>query len=487
MGSATNASNTALSLQVGTTYYVSVQAFDSLGNTSPPACSDGIEVTAAPGGGGGGGGSGNMQSVVGQWGITWQFDHAYQVGQFCNGDWWVVGPVHIVSISPPTQNVSGRTINGSMINPDTTGMNGYDSTLYGQYATSTRQYSTSLNVALGVSPINHLVLQPSTSLISCISQMTPAANGSASEIATAAVLTVLATAPPADAFRPPYAGTDKTIRHRESDLDYNALADLPPVSGAPSLSSTANEFARVWLDHCAHWTSGHIHPVQNMPSYYRDFTSWTGTAGLLLNSNFSNAQKRDLLVRFVQVGIDWYGNIQAGAIWGVNGHCNGRKFPILFAGKVLNDAGMLAVGTQHPLQFYGPDNPANRPPVFSEDGQVFYVAQTSPGVYNWGYGGYTATNLGMPEWGNFHAEGGSQGISSDNVLWDANSYRRCCSANGWVGTTLTMRAMGLQSAWNNPAFFDYMDRYVQIEPDGEWTESWVSWHADMWRAYRSQL
>ena len=112
VGTSTTATNTSLSLQVGTTYYVSVQAYDSLGGASPPASSDGVQVASPPGGGGGGGGGGGsatMASTVGQWGITWQFDHEYQVGQFCNGDWWVVGPVKIVSFSPPTQSVAAGT------------------------------------------------------------------------------------------------------------------------------------------------------------------------------------------------------------------------------------------------------------------------------------------------------------------------------------------------------------------------------------------
>jgi hypothetical protein len=45
-----------------------------------------------------------------QWGITWTFDKdisadgtpgTYQYGQFCNGDYWVKGPVNIISINPP--------------------------------------------------------------------------------------------------------------------------------------------------------------------------------------------------------------------------------------------------------------------------------------------------------------------------------------------------------------------------------------------------
>ena len=37
---------------------------------------------------------------VTQYEITWQFNHTYTVGQFANGDWWVVGPVTITNITP---------------------------------------------------------------------------------------------------------------------------------------------------------------------------------------------------------------------------------------------------------------------------------------------------------------------------------------------------------------------------------------------------
>ncbi len=35
-----------------------------------------------------------------QYGITWSFDKKYNCGQFVNGDWWVLGPVTVTSISP---------------------------------------------------------------------------------------------------------------------------------------------------------------------------------------------------------------------------------------------------------------------------------------------------------------------------------------------------------------------------------------------------
>src|SRR4030042_5464505 len=37
---------------------------------------------------------------INQYGITWRFDHPVKSGQFINSDWWVVGPVTIVSITP---------------------------------------------------------------------------------------------------------------------------------------------------------------------------------------------------------------------------------------------------------------------------------------------------------------------------------------------------------------------------------------------------
>lgn len=424
-------------------------------------------------------------TTVSQWGVTWTFASARQVGQFCNGDWWVVGPVTVTSIDPPCVVSNGRTINGSMINPPMTGEAGYDSALYANYAGGDHVYVASLNVARSMP----LVVTAQSSLVSTISQIGPDPSGSASEIRTAAVLTVLSAPPPADAFRPPYCGSIKTI-WRESQLDYGSLATLTPAPGGPTLTDCKAQFDRVWLDHCPHWTSGHIHPVLNMPSYYRDFTTWEGNAALRLNCNYTNAQKRDLLVRFVQLGIDWYGQYRVQTEpWGVNGHCNGRKFPILFAGKVLGDAGMLAVGVDHPLRFFGPDNPQNVVPWWSEDGQTFYVAETSPGVMNWGYGGYTMADVGLPEWGNFHAGGHGYDSAADSKAWEANSYRRCCSATSWVGVTLAMRAMGLRDAWNQPAFFDYMDRYEATPPlPGEdWTLAWEPWQGAMWRQHRGSL
>jgi hypothetical protein len=47
---------------------------------------------------------------VSQFGITWTFDKEYQVGQFANGDNWIVGPVNIINIDPPSLEMKGHLL-----------------------------------------------------------------------------------------------------------------------------------------------------------------------------------------------------------------------------------------------------------------------------------------------------------------------------------------------------------------------------------------
>ncbi|MEK7415140.1 MAG: hypothetical protein AAB263_17680, partial [Planctomycetota bacterium] len=187
---------------------------------------------------------------VTQYGITWTFDKAHPVGQFVTGDWWVVGPVVIVSVTPtPGKNAAPekyavkanqfgdtamqqdeRMRNGSMVVLTASGSQGYDS--------RQRNYDPGLSVTFPYT------LAANRSLISTISNdQLPAPNFMAKHIwaseqhgnyvlKTAAVLTALSEVPPTDAFRPPYAGMDKPI-YRAKDLNYALLPQLKPVDGTP--------------------------------------------------------------------------------------------------------------------------------------------------------------------------------------------------------------------------------------------------------------
>jgi hypothetical protein len=62
-----------------------------------------------------------------QYGVTWTFASTATFGQFANGDYWVIGPVTITSITPATTTSAGRTMNGWDVNPLPPDPQGYDS------------------------------------------------------------------------------------------------------------------------------------------------------------------------------------------------------------------------------------------------------------------------------------------------------------------------------------------------------------------------
>lgn len=418
------------------------------------------------------GGSGTLTSEITQFGLTWHFARPVEAGTFANGDWWVVGPVTIDDISPGSTQSGTRVESGSVLNPSPMhGMvQGYDSSTYAQYR-SPGDYEPGLNVAFGVSTAQPLVVQPGSSLVSTISEPKAAVRP---QLRTAAILTVLSSAPPAGSFRPPYSGSRKDVRFNESQLDTSRLARLKPTASVPSFATLEAAFRRPWLDHVPLWVGRYIHPSENMPDYGRNMAERIGTASLLLNLDVPDAQKHDLLVEFVQLGIDLYGVAQDGGRgnWPPSaGHMSGRKWPILFAGIVLGDPDMSSVGFDKSI-------------LFGEDGQTFYVEETSPGVYNYGYGGYTAADVGTPEWGTAH----SLRPWFDDSDWFGDPYRHCCTANAWWGQLLSAYAMGAKDLWDHDALFDYQDRYLsenRARGITDWRLTWTRFPLEMWDAYRA--
>jgi hypothetical protein len=428
-------------------------------------------------------------SSLTQFGITWTFDKEYEYGQFANGDYWVVGPVRIIHISPASTVSGTRTINGSMINPSPQDGNhqGYDS------AMSANEYVAELNAARpnqqNLSVSNPLNMPVNSSLVSSISI---AEKGYRPQLKTAAILTVLGEPPAAGSFRPPYCGTDKSIRYNASQLDFSLLQSLSAVSSTPEMSEVERYFERPWIDHIPNWSAGYQHPEDNMPNYGREIAAEVGIGALMLNLDFSDEAKRTLLIRYVQLGIDLYGVIRDGGIknWEPNGgHASGRKWPVLFAGMVLNDVDMIAIGRKSGAYLYsGAYGPGNPPPDyinFGEDGQTFYVTQEDVDrvhVPNWeGITGepYLQSDIGMPEWGIRH----STEPEIDNRDWTA-SYRQCCTAHAWPGFILAAHVMNAKFLWNHDALFDYQDRYMDTEAPHQWMRCWDGFTEDMWDAYR---
>jgi hypothetical protein len=109
---------------------------------------------------------------------------------------------------------------------------------------------------------------------------------------------------------------------------------------------------------------------------------------------------------------------------------------------------------------------------FGEDMQTIWVSETPPA------GAYTGSWHTQPE---TMVYGGHVGINGESVklgwgpyehlapsAWKSTlgeSYRRCCTSVSWVGEALAARLIpGMQSAWNHPPFFAYVDRWM-LSPD----------------------
>ncbi|MEM7235126.1 MAG: hypothetical protein AAF517_23310 [Planctomycetota bacterium] len=401
-------------------------------------------------------------STITQHGVTWEFDGEYPAGRFANGDYWVVGPVTIVRIDPPS--VSGSRIqNGSQINPvGGTSSQGFDN------AMDRVSYDEDLNVAVDLSASSPLVVEPGSSLLSTRSYDEEAV---LPQLDGMQILTVLAEEPPDDAFRPAYCGSDKSIRFRASDLDTAVLLSLPRVSSTPEMSVVERYFERPWMDHLKGWSARYSFPNDNMPDYGREMSHRVSVAALILNMDFTDDEKSTLLISFVQLGIDLYGIVENGGQvnWkNDGGHSAGRKWPILFAGIVLNDPDMLAIGSDTET-------------LFGEDGQTFYVAMED-GEINDGHGGYTADDVGMAEWGITH----STRPHNDNKSW-GTSYRQCCTAVSWSGWVLAARMMDALELWNHDALFDYQDRYMETEEGPGYPRASDSFLEESWDTYRSTL
>ena len=390
---------------------------------------------------------------ISQYGFTWTFSEPATAGQYVTGDWWVIGPVTVTSVSP----APAGGLNGSVVNPKAGAKQGYDSRGPDYDASMLAQYP--------------LALAPGQSLVSVESLPSPGAvppdsishKGHPEDVLrAAAVLTCVAKAPPADAFRPAYVGDWKET-YEVSQLRRNLLPGLDPAGKLPDLAELNHTFERIWLDHKTDFTSGYFHPMANMPEYGRDITNAVSEAALMV---LLKNPDETLLLRLIQKGIDNYGvTLSNNHIWTANGgHDSGRKWPILFAGIMLGNDKMMHVSA-----------------TFAEDEQTYYGKR---------FGSDTQSALWTISPGAINekheetdpATWATTGRGINNGL-RAENYRKL---NGptWMGEALAARIMGATDLWNHPAFFDYEDRWVN-ESTGKVKQN-NEFATAMWTAYRDK-
>ena len=402
---------------------------------------------------------------VSQHGITWTFDADHRTGQFVTGDWWVIGPVTIVSISPadpdPTDDID---VHGSVVNPMPVRRSPYTQSLDSRVGNGTT-YRRDDNVARQLP----LRLQPGSSLLSVRSR--DEVGSDKLILSDGAVLTVLDEVPPPNSFRPPYAGTDKSIPGQASQLDLTIFRSLPRVRSAPSLSSLDRLFNQPLIDLITQWPNSSLKTANAGAAYGRDIAREVGDAVLALNLDYPESQKRPLVIKLVQRGLDTYGLAAAGMVWTANGgHNTGRKLPLLIAARALHRSDILAYGD------------GKRHLIFQEDQQHWFISATdvrlSRGKSD--RAPYTPEMIGVPEW----TENPIHERNMAGSQWN-RSYRY---VNGSVNTGLVLAAelMGLRPLWNWDPLFAYItERYYPQESTNPTNAVRLpGFHVAMWEAYR---
>lgn len=406
--------------------------------------------------------AGQTASSVTQYGITWTFDKSYSVGTFANGDWWVVGPVVITSISPDF--ASGR--NGWEANPNSDTAQGLDSRLEGYSAAKV--------------PSLPYTATAGKSIIKGVSRSGTCGNDGANHypcLTTAAVLTVLGSVPQnngATVFRPPFFGTNKPL-FTTTQLQTSLLPSLAPTSGAPTLARVARRYQRVQVDYINVWTGRYMHASENytftdnpsndnVSEYGAEIGADADVVALRLLLNDPLTNKMPAIINYVQAGIDYYGMHAGGATWVTDGgHMLGRKLPAVFAATLLNDATMKNEIMNAEYATYG------------DDGH-FYVTTNPQTVAAMQAAGFAPVLYGKV-CGNGEYElqqsvdRGPRDCRDPIGMIDGgeapgDSYQDCCVSQPIKGASLAARLLpGAKAVWNHQPTHDYADRWVNF---GAW-------------------
>lgn len=420
--------------------------------------------------------------------FTWTWTENREVGQFANGDWWVIGPITIQSITPADAAPGdGTHLNGTMVNP-TSGSWGlvtdpFNFTQGWDSRSTQTTYDEDLNIARQL-PISVVA---GSSVVSCTSRASydPGAGGNPSFMDRARILTVLATAPAAGSFRPTVQGTDKSIRWNKSDIDYTKLRNLTPVAGTPTLTAETD---------CGYDNGGYIghyhsnaeinsaSPYYNLPvqggNYGPQHQQQSTLAALLLNMDYPEATKENLAIHFIQWGLDCFSYLENTRVMyaASGGQMGGRKLPVLMAGVLLNDADIISMCSER-----GGWSAANNRMRFAENQQFRFITEAQIDFLD-----YTASEVGRANWAPNWED---QPTNTANV-WGTSgvsSYRDVTN-HQWVGTALAIRIMGLADEWDGVtsgdlgspyagAFMDYYSptgHYQELFPFGNNdVETWI--------------
>ncbi len=448
----------------------------------------------------------SLRQSLSQYGITWTFDRPARVGQFINGDWYVVGPVTVKTIDPkpiygkevPADQLDKneadrkegeRVRNGFMLNPPAQMRVAYDSGVRNWFDPTLIQ-RLPVKMIPGDSLVSTISMPKGVVLRAQLRNDIERGVEDSSPIRAAAVLTCISQPQPPDAFRPAFCDRSQRI-YLARNLKRELLPTLGATKSTPSVELYVRFTQRPWVGTCFF---GFEEPVENMPQYGLEYGRVAGISALLLCTDLAPWLKEPLLVNYVQVGIDLGGMVRAGhpgwTAWG--GHGSGRKLPIIFAGLLLGDEQLANITKYLPRVSFGEDEQ-------TADGRSW----TGASVVFAGHSGIdTGTGAGRDRgngWGPYEHTPPAEWKDGQNT---SEAYRRCCTSIGWVAQALALRLLHAEKAWNHPPFFDYVDRWM-FEDDTrsiemikaatgrdynrDWSRQGQAWDAfvnEMWGSYR---
>jgi hypothetical protein len=412
---------------------------------------------------------------VTQYGITYTFSEDRPVAQYPTGDWRVLGPVTITSMSPASTRMSGTYyqggtyplswVHGAQVNPGNRswalgglaannkdnqpqGLNGIPSST--NYSGTGYSHASNQDPAATGQP-----LDVTTGSVMKFVSLIPPSTATRPGGADMAVLTVVDDLGPQNALRPGVATSAKTHLFTEDDWDLTVFKNFlkPPTapSAAQAIANVQRAYALQFTDSV---NSENAHAGNNHPSYGREISVQVYTSALCLHLDYTPAEKRAILNGLYGIAIDWFERLREGGECMVpaGGGNQWKKCVLVIVTAALRNAANTAARDALRAMC-----DAQRNYLMAEDKQMRPINQAiieTPRVYDITRERdvYTQWMEGAVDF----AEGarGSSDYGAGGPNWDA-PYRVvfCNAAIG--GILAVMATTGAKALWNRDEVFEY--------------------------------
>lgn len=257
--------------------------------------------------------------------VIWKFSKPRPVGQFANGDWWVLAPVTITEILPQYKKIKDSVsvsskvilltfyINGWEVNPvANVYKHGFDGALYYNVSDPSKSYFDSTLVPKLPYTVTIGAVDSSGGAVSIVKVVSNLDKGGKNylpsrRIKSAKVLTVVSSIPEgngANLFRPPYVRGEKPF-YSVDNIRWDRLPSYnSPVSSPPTLESIESLYRNTGLAHTR--AVRLLLPVDAYVSDYQPANCPSINEALLrlMLNDKTNEEKKSALIAVLQRGID---------------------------------------------------------------------------------------------------------------------------------------------------------------------------------------